>query len=552
MFIHRRSQSFFSALKIDVLVIFLVFSALYIALVWLVNGGDRWWVIDFMGHSNVFYGDDAYRFFLARSAWINPDLYTYNFVLPGFLVLDGLVVTLAGGDLFWSRCIHGVLASVALCLIWSAGRRLGINRFVMLLAVLVMGLLPRYAVMSLSFYGEVWLTFALCLLLWLFVSRYWWGVALVASVLPLIRPEGLFFLIPLWFFMLKQRCWRQMAWMVLPGFLYFVFLNIHFDSLNDYNYWRHELRLILGRLVLNSSKWDIEESYSMLYVVPSALGILYAPIRRLWPVLLTTAFWIFWLQFELYRGALTYEDRYVYILIPILTLLWAAFFAWLWEKTPHIILPSYAKGISLGIFFSFLMLLHYLQIAEIRVKIRQHGLYWTVERMYKWEWDRIFPSYTPVQVLAWHLFDRKIEELLAKDKGIDKVVLFDHELYYFLDPYAIPRHVTVGYPTNGYAVFHLLLDGQVFIQHHGGKMYSYLQYGKPDFRKGERRVLYADLMPLRGYPFAWKMAGYELYLFSYLESRKPQKDLTKSRMLTPTEVEGVYQQWRLGQYGMSP
>lgn len=93
-----RFRTLIHAADLPVATIFLAFSVLYVTLAWLVCGGETWWVIDNIDSQNVFFGDDAYRFFLSRSAWVNPDLYTYSFVLPGQLLLDGAITALVGGD----------------------------------------------------------------------------------------------------------------------------------------------------------------------------------------------------------------------------------------------------------------------------------------------------------------------------------------------------------------------------------------------------------------------------------------------------------------------
>lgn len=136
-----------------------------------------------------------------------------------------------------------------------------------------------------------------------------------------------------------------------------------------------------------------------------------------------------------------------------------------------------------------------------------------------------------------------IENFLAEDKGIDNLSIYENALFYHLDPQKIPRHVTVGFLTNGYMVFHLLLDGQSFIQHSGGKMYSYLDYGEPDFREGERRALVLTIMPLENYPYSWKWGETEMYLFSYLESDHARVDISERPNITQEMLHKAYEPW---------
>lgn len=536
--------------RLDIALIFVIFTVLYVLLAWIACGGDKWWVIDYVDNSNVFFGDDAYRFFLARSAWINPDIYTYNYVLPGFLVLDGVVTSLARGDIFWARAIHAVLGAGSLCLIWDSGRLLGLNRIALIGAICVIGFLPRYAITALSFYGEAWLGFIICSSIWLYIRKDFLLLAIVASLLPLIRPEGIFFLGGIWIFMLKGSRWREAFLMVLPGFIYFVYLNINLDSFSDYNYWRFELRRILSKLELNSSNWDIAKTYSPIFYIPAFLGVLFQPIRRLWPFLVVSIFWLIWLQQGLYTGLSTYEDRYTYVLIPIAALLWGAFLSWIWQSFP-ILFSSSVRKFSLTAFFSLAVVwAHISSIYPLKINLEYNGYYLTFEKMLSGEWDKLFWHYEPRHVAAWKGLSSRIVDQVHSDRGIDKIVIFDHQLYYFLDPYDLPERVVVGFPSSGYMVFHTLLGGQIFIQRPRGRMYSYLQLGEPDFRRGERRLLYADLMPLFGYPYVWKQEEYELYMFSYQESFSPERDISAAPMVGRDELQDAVDALRLEKEGL--
>src|SRR5690554_144184 len=95
--------------------ILLFFSSFYIFIAWLTSYGEKRWILDHVVGFNVFYGDDAYRYFLARSAWSKIELYAYNFMLPVNLALERVVLTLAQESLFYSRAIHGILAAISLC-----------------------------------------------------------------------------------------------------------------------------------------------------------------------------------------------------------------------------------------------------------------------------------------------------------------------------------------------------------------------------------------------------------------------------------------------------
>jgi hypothetical protein len=523
--------------------IFIAYSLLYIALAWAVCGGERWWVLDYIDGSNVFYGDDAYRFFLARSAWLNGDLYTYNFALPGFLVLDGAVVSIAGGDVFFSRCIHALLAATSLALIWGAGRILRIEKYIMMVAMLVIGLLPRFAFTSLSFYGEAWLGFVLCGIIFFFLYQRYLLVAMLASLLPLIRPEGMFFWVPLWLYMVKARSWSNALIMLFPGFLYFVYLNLALPSFSDYGFWRLELRNILNKLVLNRSFWDWLDTYSLFLVIPALLGWFYPPLRALWPVLLGAAIWFAWLIFLMFFGYSDYEDRYTFILIPVMALLWSGFFQWLKDKFSTDKLWGRAvKIVVAGVAF-IAIASHFSNMYMIKGSFKYVGIPETLQSIAYGRWGDVFMFDSAETIHAWKDASAQIEYMLADDREIKRLVVFDHVFYYFLNPKKIPEDVVVGYATNGYRVFHILFDGQVFAQHPGGKMYSYFDFSEPTFTEGEKRAIYVDLMPLSGYPYTWKFAGYEMHLFAYKDSLSPRKSLENAPMIDLDLMKKAYEKW---------
>lgn len=524
----------------DLLVILLPFTAIYIGLAWIVNGGDKWWIIDFVSGKNIFYGDDAYRFFLARSAWLDPSLYAYNFALPVNLVLENAVVTLTGADLLKARCLHALIAAASLCLVWRSGLMLGINRVVMAGAVLVMGLMPLYALVSISFYGEAWLGFGLSLVIWLFLRKEMMAASVVAGLLPLIRPEGIFFLAPFWLYMVKEKYWRESVLMIMPGFLYFLFLLAWLPDIRDFMNWRIEIRRILSKFLYENDPWLLLSTYSPLFTIPAVLGFLYPSARRLWPFMLGSGIWVLFLQGGISTRQSSYEPRYIYSLIPVFTLMWASFFAWLWQGMTRHDWLIHRKILAIVLASFFLVSLHMGEVNALNLVVREKGWSWTIQRVLRGEWEDIFPAYLPGYVDSYKSMSKKIHELADNDKSIDRIVMFDYLLYYFVDPGRLRAEIRVDYPAVPYLVSHFSLNGQVFTQHPRGDMYSYLRFSKPEFEAGERRALYADLMPMPRYPHRWEKDQVELYLFSYKESDAPDVDLDKAPPIDPEAVLQLY------------
>lgn len=529
---------------IEAFLLFFLFSCLYIGLAWLVSGGDRWWVMDHIAGFNIFYGDDAYRFFLARSAWLNADLYGYNFVLPASLFLEGVVTTLSQGDLFISRGIHALLGSTTLLLIWLCGRTLDISRPVMILATLVAGLMPFFALVSLSFYGEVWLGLMISFSLFLFIRNYWLLLACVVGLLPLIRPEGLFFMIPFWFYLLKERKWLCCIMMLVPGVAYGIFLLLWLPTLSDMGLWRIELRKILAKVPLSENHWrEMKLTYSPFFTVPAIIGLLFKSLWRIWPWLTGAIIWALFLILTVSMGLSDYEPRYTYSLIPALVILWASFWmclvGWIRQRKS---LPISAAAF---LFMVFCLSGHFLKVMPISRYIEKNGVAGLVHVLVSAKWTEVFGYHSKETIESWAAISGQIEELLISDDGIDKLIMFEAPLYYHVNPRLIPDHVVVGFPAMGYLAFQVLLDGQIFAQHPGGRMYSYLRFGVPSFSGAERRALYADVMPMPNYPYRWKKGDIQLYLFSYQESSEPEVNLEQAELVTKERLLKEFLRWRL-------
>jgi hypothetical protein len=531
--------------KIDGIFLLSGFSILYIFLAWAVSGGETWWILDIINGTNVFYGDDAYRFFLAQSSWLNPSSYTYNFILPAALALDGAITLLAGGDLFLSRSIHGVIGAFGIFLLWDSGKSLGLNRFVMIAACVIIGLIPRHAFTTLSFYGEFWLGFFISLSLWLLVHRHYMFLAVISGIFPLLRPEGIYFFSCLFFFFTFQKRWLNAAISLAPGLIYLVFLIVFCDQVRDYMHWREELKNILIKIPFNYNQWEILNTYSAFLIIPAILGFFCKGSRRVWPLTVAAAAWVVILQSLVLIGLAKFEERYMHSVLPVVVLLWAFFLSWVWGRL-NIVLKSKVLSIGFVVVLTAIVVLQGIrQLTQIDLKIQKHGTAWVIDRAIKGEWERLFIHHDYAAMAARKTLANTIHNTLDLDRSIDRLIIQDPFLYYQLDPQSIPHHVVVGFPATTYMIFHLLMDGQIFIQHNEGRHYDYIQFGEPDFRKGERRALYVDQMPITGYPHTWQYEGllYELYLFSYLSTATPKTDISSAPPLRREDINRAWEEW---------
>lgn len=518
-------------LQVALLLLLGLLLALYASLAWLSSGSEKRWMIDVIANVTVLNGDDAYRFFLARSAWQDLSLYAYNYLLPVALMLDGVLSILLNEGLLAMRIAHAVVSIGALWLVYRTGRHLAIPATIMLLSCAVMGLLPLYAMVSLSFYGEVWLGFFLCLTTYAFVRQQWLLMAIAASVLPLTRPEGIFFFIPLWLYIASRRRYHAAALMIVPGMLYVVFLLGYLDHLSDYSYWRIELRKIYEKIVLIPDQWAMAKTYSQLWLLPAALGFLYRPIRTLWPVYTGALLWLLILIITVKTNQAFYEPRYTYTLIPFIGLLWAAATTWFVTNGSAVLPSAMARRLFVPVLALGIILSHVSQITALVIMKEREGAFWVGRKILHGEWSEIFPFYNKARLIAMDNAANRIYHLLERDKSIDQLIVYDFPLYYALSPRKIKPHVKVGYPVVSQLVADMMLKGQVFTQHPGGRMFSYFWFNKPLLGQRTHRVLYAEQMGGLNYPYVWTEGPHEIYLFSYKESWTPSVDLSKAPMI---------------------
>ena len=538
------NTEFFKEKSAGILISLFVF-ALYSWVSWLVSGEGTWWIIDIINGTNVFYGDDAYRFYLARSAWIDPSLYNYNFVLPVALFLDGGVTTLSGGDLLISRIFHAAMGAIGVYMFWDAGRAIGVKSIYLVMGVITAALIPRFLFTTLSFYGESWAGFFLVIGFW-GVARNKLPIALLGfALLPLIRPEGIFFLVFYILYLASEKRWKSAGIAVFPGAVYFLYSIFSLDSLRDYGYWREQLTSVLVKIPFNHSVWEILHTYSTWFVVPAVLAFAINRDKKVWLIALPALLWIVFLQSLVLVGQAKFEERYTYIVVPVIALLWAVSFSFFSEKAKRkraiAFIPIFVATVSM----SLSLVSAALQLTPVKVAVERHGFSWVAQRIVATDFEAIFIRHDELALKSRAKMTEVIYEIVAKDKGVDRLIIQDPFLYYLIDPGKLPDHIVVGYPATTYMVFHILMGGEIFIQHSRNKMYEFINFGEPDFGSMERRALYIDLMPMDGYPYTWTFDSlqYRLYLLSYISSGKPETSMDEIPALERGEIERAWQGW---------
>lgn len=509
----------------------------YLSIDWLASGSGDWWAIDWVDHFTIFSGDDAYRFFLARSAWSNPQVYLFNFDLPVDLVLNGIIAAATGGDIFLSRIGHALMAIAGLWFVYRTLRLLDTPAWIAIPSVLLLAAMPLYAMVSLSFYGEAWLTFGVCLCLYAMTAQRIWLLTVLGSLLPLIRPEGIFFTAGIGFYLLLLRDFRRVVALGMPGGVYFLAILLSPGGLEAYQHWRFALIDILNRTGGNPEPMAMLYTLNMVWYCLALMALFFPRSRALWPLWLGALLWTGFLLLTLVTGNSFYEPRYLLSLTPVFCVGWALFFAQIadWWRN------GVARAMCIALFGGLTLYVatdHVLQVdplAKVNAWRQIHGEWPDFEG--RDPWRLLFFRFTSDEIRQRKEAAQLIEQIVSADPRIDTLVQGDVYLFYFLDPDKLPARVTVAYPAVYWPFLKRMLDGQLMAIHPGeGRHYDYYAITRPDLSTDKPRLIYVEQMHERDYPYRWQVGAHEIYLFDYRKSGESPVDLKNAPVIDPATI----------------
>lgn len=507
------------ALKILLSAIILSAFAVYLSLAWLTSGPTQGWMLDFIDGWRMFHIDDAYRFFLVRSAWSNPDLYHWSYIQPVALLLDGLLAVITGGDLLLMRFGHALAAATLLSVLWHTARHSDIRPAAILPSLLILAFMPVYAFGFLSFNAENWLAFFLGLALLAWASQRLRTAVVLCALLPLIRPEGIMPLISLAVYLLYQRNFRLLMVLLAPGMLYTIHLLWMLPHPTDYMNWRMTFRGILNRASDEELRlaWRLFSTFNLLWLAPVLLAPWHAGFRRLGPIAAGALIWLVSLIVLVSAQLTFFESRYLLSIFPVLALAWAAgvqvMLSWLPEKNrAWTLMPLLLSLVILSE--------HLLQFDPLKHRFG----------------DRRYPIAGPPPLLPDFLpraLDReaaakelaeKLHKLTHEDPRIKQILVFNEAFFYALDPTQLPSGVRVVYaPTSEMAANTLLEDG-IYGIHPGMPKHNLYYFAEPH-ANARRLLVYVGYLS-RG----WQPIFDQGYLTAYLLEYSNRAPFTPSRL----------------------
>ncbi|MCC1498071.1 glycosyltransferase family 39 protein [Alcanivorax sp. 1008] len=525
----------FSKADVTAAIVLLLCFLIYLFLGWKASGAETRWQLDVVDGITVFYGDDAYRYFLAKSAWIDPDIALQGFVLPVALALDGILALFTGGSLVLMRSAHALIAVLSIWMLYLAGRRLKVSAVIMLAASLVLALMPLYAYVSLSFYGEFWLSAAICVACWALISRRLWVFAGVISLMPLLRPEGFYFLFMGAIFLAVEKRTRQFLMACIPGGIYFFVLMLSDNGLQGSFYWRAELRQFLNMIEFSSNPLAMLNTYNNIWLFGGMAGLFLKSARPLWPFSVATIFWIFLVFSIVYFKLGDYEPRYTVPALPVIAMGWALLLAWFSEKLKGLLSGSVVKPVVV-LLCAFVLFENLLQLHAVNQISAYYGSHSKLPD---------FSDSTVQNALFLPRKDQEIEDaqfmadfathLIEENPRINTLVISDVFLFYFLDPARLGSEVNIAYSATYWPFFRRLIKGEIMAVFPQGNHYGYFSLAPPREDSAEL-LLYADFIAAPEHQVGWARGRHQLHLFEYHLSLQPKVDFRDKPAIDPLSI----------------
>jgi len=502
--------------------VFLVVSliAFYCGIAWLARGEYQWWYIDFVADANVYWGDDSYRYFLAKTAFRNPDVYWFNFVLPLAVFFDGVLTTISNESLYYSRALKSFPLVLSVFLVYFTCLKLDVKRVWAFLSAGMLAFFPLYVFVSLSFYGESWLVFFICLALFLLADKKMRAAALVIGLMPLIRGESIGFVASFSLFALLQRDRKLLFWALAPGSIYFCLITTIGPGLQNFLGWRLNVADVFEAVGI----WyggEIERVFDVLYLpwlLIAVPALFLKEARPIWPCAIG-AFYIvarLLIAVELDRSSL--EPRFFLGVIPVLVVGLA-----LGLNKLNSFCGSGQKAICCRVMsVGFMGLLLFLHVSSVHVAnelidyVARNGELPPSVADAPLEMGTYFKKADSETVAGYREYAEIAMQMLERNPAVTTLMVSESSVLYFLDPKRIPRHVKVVFALFGWPTLRPVMEGDVTTGYFPHPPFSaYFALGLP--KEGESLLLYLDDMKVEKYPYHWIVKGNSIYLFSAKE-----------------------------------
>lgn len=492
----------------------LALSVFYGLVIGVIHGHGAWVYVDYVSKNNIYWGDDAYRWFLARSAWINPDVYWFNFSLPAWTFLDGIVASVSRGDLLHARYIKAVLTAFSVFLTYSICLRLRLGQWAALSAAFLLATMPLYFLVGMSFYGESWLLLLVTAAMYCHVYGLKKLFLLATGVMPLIRPEGVAFVIVFSLLLIYERKWKELLFMVSFGAIFFFSIFI-FSDIDSFWSWRTEAQKIYQKQGM-SYGWTpgsagFFEIFPLPLLIPSLLGMLIPKGRPLLGFYVGAVLIIgHWVTTVSGNRALI-EPRYFVATMPVMMLAFAVFL----NELPSLLeFKKWPARVGRWAMMTLVVAVFYCNFYSLTVvrMVAMEGFRDGRLFAYLKDWDRggKFFSLSLEEKSYYQEYADVVTRMLQMNPDIKTLYVGKIQVFYFLDPHRIPKDVRVVFAVQIRRNFSGILPKNETAGYFSSPpYYGYFNMTDPTYER--YKILYLDNFPdYENYPYRWRVGGNRL------------------------------------------
>lgn len=504
------------------LVLTIALALLYAAVISVLRGNGEWPYVDFISYRSIFWGDDAYRWFLARSAWINSDIYWFNFSLPAWVLLDGTVASLSHQDLLHARWIKSGLTAFSVFCVYQTCLNLNVSRVAAFFGGLLLSCMPLYFMVGMSFYGESWQIVLVSLAMLLYSSQYRKTALLVVAAMPLVHPEGLYFVIVLALLALRDRIWFEAVAPISFGFLYFLLLISISPDLHAFFQWRIDA----AKMYKTQGQFygwggiNMFQVFFIPWLVASVLGTTRARARPLIGFYVGSFLAIAGSLKSIFENNAFFEPRYYTPMMPALMIGFSVFVDEVKEGSFGCWARKRWKPIATLMMVSTLAF----QLGTLSV-LKKAIVMGLKDAMNPFEYLSTDPakggrlyglSVTEKEKLKEYA--KVVEEMLQANPDIRTLIVNNVLIFYFLDPRTVPASVNVVIPIFNRSQMARFMRGDEAAGYFAEAPY-FAHFNLNDPRSERYKILYLDSFPLPNYPFHWRVGGSrfaganDIYLF---------------------------------------
>ncbi len=202
--------------------IIVIIEAIFLVLVWFIADINRAGRID---RFFLYYVDDVFRYCYIKALLVNPIISLNYYCKIGYALISVFFYNILPFGISSLRIMNTLFSCGILILTYKLARLLSFTRFSSGIMILLLTTFPVYFLLSLTTLSEVMYSFFIILAVFLLYSQKYNLSIFLVAFLPLIRQEGLLYIV-IWIYLFhKQIKIKQFIFICFPTLLWAILNN---------------------------------------------------------------------------------------------------------------------------------------------------------------------------------------------------------------------------------------------------------------------------------------------------------------------------------------